>query len=69
MELDSLSLIDLRNLAKNKGIPNYSKLKKSDLIEKILENYCKKLWFVIYFTHRSVQIVWKTCNFSIKVHF
>ena len=39
MELDSLSLIDLRNLAKNKGIPNYSKLKKSDLIEKILENY------------------------------
>lgn len=39
MELDSLSLIDLRNLAKDKGIPNYSKLKKSELIEKILENY------------------------------
>lgn len=39
MELDSLSLIDLKNLAKDKGIPNYSKLKKSELIEKILENY------------------------------
>ena len=39
MELDSLSLIDLRNLAKDKGIPNISKLKKSELIEKILENY------------------------------
>ena len=39
MELENLSLIDLRNLAKDKGIPNYSKLKKSELIEKILENY------------------------------
>ncbi len=39
MELESLSLIDLRNLAKDKGIPNVSKLKKADLIEKILENY------------------------------
>ena len=39
MELDSLSLIDLRNLAKDKGISNISKLKKSELIEKILENY------------------------------
>ncbi len=37
MELDSLSLIDLRNLAKDKGISNISKLKKADLIEKILE--------------------------------
>ncbi len=42
MELDSLSLIDLKNLAKDKGIPNYSKLKKSELIEKILENYNNK---------------------------
>ena len=42
MELDSLSLIDLKNLAKDKGIPNYSKLKKSELIEKILENYNQK---------------------------
>ena len=39
MELESLSLVDLRNLAKDKGIPNVSKLKKSELIEKILENY------------------------------
>ena len=37
MELESLSLIDLRNLAKAKGISNVSKLKKSELIEKILE--------------------------------
>ena len=37
MELESLSLIDLRNLAKDKGIPNTSKLKKSELIEKIME--------------------------------
>lgn len=42
MELESLSLVDLRNLAKDKGIPNVSKLKKSELIEKILENYNKK---------------------------
>lgn len=39
MELESLSLVDLRNLAKDKGISNVSKLKKSELIEKILENY------------------------------
>lgn len=37
MELDSLSLSDLKNLAKMKGISNISKLKKSELIEKILE--------------------------------
>ena len=41
MELDGLSIIDLRNLAKDKGILNVSKLKKSELIEKILENYNK----------------------------
>ena len=39
MELEGLSLIDLRNLAKDKGIQNTSKLKKSELIEKIMENY------------------------------
>ena len=38
-ELESLSLVDLKNLAKAKGISNISKLKKSELIEKILENY------------------------------
>ncbi len=37
MELDSLSLSDLKDLAKMKGISNISKLKKSELIEKILE--------------------------------
>ena len=42
MELEGLSLIDLRNLAKDKGISNISKLKKSELIEKILENYNKQ---------------------------
>ena len=42
MELKSLSLVDLKNLAKDKGIPNYSKLKKSELIEKILEQYNSK---------------------------
>ena len=42
MELDSLSLIDLRNLAKSKGIANVSKLKKTELIEKLLENYTEK---------------------------
>ena len=31
MELEGLSLIDLRNLAKDKGIPNFSKLKKSSV--------------------------------------
>ena len=39
MELESLSLIDLKNLAKARGIENVSKLKKADLIKKILENY------------------------------
>ncbi len=42
MELESLSLIDLKDLAKEKGIQNISKLKKSELIEKILEVYSKK---------------------------
>ncbi len=37
MELDSLSLLDLRELAKEKGLQNVSKLKKAELIEKILE--------------------------------
>ena len=39
MELDSLSIVDLRNLAKDKGITNISKMKKAELIEKLLENY------------------------------
>ena len=39
MELDSLSIVDLRNLAKDKGIKNTSKMKKAELIEKLLENY------------------------------
>ena len=39
MELESLSIADLRELAKQKGIENVSKLKKAELIEKILENY------------------------------
>ena len=42
MELDSLSLVDLRNLAKDKGIQNVSKLKKAELIEKIMDNYNKE---------------------------
>ncbi len=42
MELESLSLVDLRNLAKDKGILNVSKLKKAELIEKIMENYNNK---------------------------
>ncbi len=37
MELESLSLADLRELAKMKGVLNISKLKKNELIEKILE--------------------------------
>lgn len=37
MELDSLSLADLRDLAKMKGLSNISKLKKKELIEVILE--------------------------------
>ena len=39
MELESLSIADLRELAKQRGIENVSKLKKAELIEKILENY------------------------------
>ena len=42
MELDSLSLVDLRNLAKDKGIQNVSKLKKAELIEKIMDNHNKE---------------------------
>ncbi len=42
MELDSLSLADLKDLAKMKGISNISKLKKNELIEKILEISSKK---------------------------
>ena len=42
MELESLSLVDLRNLAKDKGINNVSKMKKAELIEKIMENYNSK---------------------------
>lgn len=37
MELDSLSLNDLRELAKTKGLSNISKLKKNELMEKILK--------------------------------
>lgn len=37
MELESLSLNDLKDLAKMKGVTNISKLKKNELIEKILE--------------------------------
>ena len=36
-ELNSLSLMDLKELAKLKGVNNYSKLKKAELIEAILE--------------------------------
>ncbi len=39
MELENLSLVDLKNLAKDKGIPNYSKMKKQELIDAIMENY------------------------------
>ena len=39
MELDGLSVATLRDLAKEKGIENVSKLKKSELIEAILSNY------------------------------
>ena len=42
MELEGLSLIDLKELAKQKNIQNISKLKKSELIEKILEVCNKK---------------------------
>ena len=36
-ELNSLSLMDLKELAKLKGVQNYSKLKKAELIDAILE--------------------------------
>ena len=36
-ELNSLSLMDLKELAKLKGVTNYSKLKKQELIDAILE--------------------------------
>ena len=36
-ELESLSLMDLRELAKLRGVKNYSKLKKSELIEEIMK--------------------------------
>ena len=42
MELDALSVTDLRDLAKSKGIENVSKLKKADLIKVILEDYDSK---------------------------
>ena len=37
MELESLSLADLRDLAKLRGLKNVSKLKKKEIIEKLLE--------------------------------
>ena len=42
MELDSLSLVDLKNLAKDKGIENYSKMKKAELIKAIMDDYNSK---------------------------
>ena len=36
-ELKGLSLMDLKDLAKSKGVKNYSKLKKDELIQAILE--------------------------------
>ncbi len=42
MELEGLSLVDLKSLAKSKGIHNISKLKKAELIQKILEVSNKK---------------------------
>ena len=42
MELEGLSVTDLRDLAKSKGIENTSKLKKAELINKILEDYDSK---------------------------
>jgi len=42
MELDSLSLVDLKNLAKDKGIENYSKMKKAELIKAIMDEYNSK---------------------------
>ena len=42
MELDGLSLTDLRDLAKSKGIENVSKLKKAEIIKLILDDYNSK---------------------------
>ena len=39
MELESLSLTDLKNLAKERQIEGYSKMKKADLIAALIENY------------------------------
>lgn len=41
-ELKSLSLLNLRDLAKSKGLKNISKLNKDELIQKILENAGEK---------------------------
>ena len=59
MELDSLSLIDLRNLAKDKGISNVSKLKKAELIEKILENYNNQKEVKNNITEETTEIEYK----------
>ncbi len=37
MDLENLSLIELKEMAKEKGIKNISKLKKEELIEKLKE--------------------------------
>jgi len=42
MELDNLSLADLKELAKQKGIQNVSKLKKAELIKEIMDLHSKK---------------------------
>ena len=42
MELIEKSVVELRNIAKELGIPNVSKLKKSELIDAIKENDGKK---------------------------
>ena len=39
MELESLSLVDLKNLAKERGIAGYSAMKKQELIDAIMKNY------------------------------
>ncbi len=42
MELDSLSVADLKNLAKERGLLNLSKMNKAELIKAILEDYNSK---------------------------
>ena len=42
-ELNSLSLMDLRELAKQKGIKNTSKMNKDALIEAIMEEHIGKI--------------------------